>query len=148
MQGGVELLVDGGAHLLKLGGIVRVELREAVAHGGAELFLMLGVGGVEGGETIVQRFAVGGLNAVGVTDRGGKTLGDPGEILRDGDAERFRGGGGFAAVGFEAGVEGLGQVADGAGELIADGERVRGGVVAVGIEVVAMVGQGLQRCGW
>jgi hypothetical protein len=106
LEGGVELFVDGLAHLFELGGVGFVEFVEAVFDGGAELVLVVGVAGGEVGELGVEGLAKGGLLLGALGGEGGEALGDGVHLALDGFAEF--GGGGFVvfAEAVEAGGEG------------------------------------------
>ena len=87
LEGGVELLVDGVAHLLELGGVVGVELFEAVFDGGAELVLVRGVGAHEVDELGVEGLAEGGVLLCGLGGKGCEALGEGVHLVEDCRAE-------------------------------------------------------------
>ncbi len=131
VEGGVQLFVDGGAHLFELGGVVGVEAVEAVLDGGAELVLMFGVGGGEFVELGVERGLGVDLVARGVGDEAGEPLGERLEVLLDSGAKRFGGGLVVAAEAVEAGVQRGAESGDALQDF--DAQGAGGGFVGFGI---------------
>ena len=124
LEGGVEFLVDGDAHLFELGGVVLVEFSEAVFDGEAE-FLLLGVRFAgEFIEAAVQSLAGFELVAVYLGDEIGEALRDGVEVLLDGEAEGLVGGFVVRAKSIEAGLDELAELSDVADDLGSKGRGV------------------------
>ena len=146
LQGVVEFLVDGLAHLLELFGVVFVELAEAFFDGVAEALLQGGVAGHQLVELGVERLAEAGVALVGFAGEGGDALGDGVHLMLDGVAEEVVGGLVVGAEAVEAGLEYLAEVCDVAGDLGAKGGEVGcacgAGALGLGGDVGAHLGEG------